>query len=206
MYQSCTFSRAKNLQLRRTVILCCACLVVLYFCFQEQISEKLCCSLTRPRSILSAKVWVTQSLEVYFCAPIHDHAVIAAEWNLLYHLGGNGPWIPKVDGFFGANWSTNYAAEVHIIPETPNRGADTLTPGITCLRYVEDKSFGHEQGYSKLDLWQDEFAKPIARRLLADSGGFAFSSLDIYSLMEICGFETLVRGESPWCDVFPREE
>ena len=110
------------------------------------------------------------------------------------------------DGFFGANWSTNHAAELHIIPETCNRGADTLTPGITCLRYVEDKSFGHNEGYSKLGLWQNKFTKPIARRLSVDSGGFVFSSLDIYSLMEICGFETLVRGDSPWCDVFTREE
>lgn len=22
------------------------------------------------------------------------------DWNILYHLGGNGPWIPKVDGIY----------------------------------------------------------------------------------------------------------
>lgn len=23
------------------------------------------------------------------------------DWNILYHLGGNGPWVPKVDGPLG---------------------------------------------------------------------------------------------------------
>jgi hypothetical protein len=27
------------------------------------------------------------------------------EWNILYHLGGNGPWIPKVDGPFADDLS-----------------------------------------------------------------------------------------------------
>lgn len=27
------------------------------------------------------------------------------DWNILYHLGGNGPWIPKVDGVYGDDLS-----------------------------------------------------------------------------------------------------
>ncbi|KAI9787879.1 MAG: acid phosphatase pho5 [Peltula sp. TS41687] len=27
-----------------------------------------------------------------------DKSIIDKDWNLLYHLGGNGPWIEKVDG------------------------------------------------------------------------------------------------------------
>lgn len=81
-----------------------------------------------------------------------------------------------------------------------------MTPGATCLRYIDDKVFGHDQGYDKLALWQDKFAAPIAQRLSAESGGFDFSSLDIYSMMEMCGFEILARGESPWCQVFTNSE
>jgi acid phosphatase len=110
------------------------------------------------------------------------------------------------DGFFGQNWTADHVAELHVIPESFDRGADTLTPGDTCLRYIEDKTSGHDQGYYKLALWQDKFAKSIAHRLSAESGGFAFSSLDIYSMMEMCGFEILVRGYSPWCEVFTKEE
>jgi acid phosphatase len=81
-----------------------------------------------------------------------------------------------------------------------------LTPGDTCLRYIEDKSSGRDQGYYKLALRQDKFAKHIADRLSSESGGFAFSNLDIYSMMEMCGFEVFVRGDGPWCKVFTREE
>jgi hypothetical protein len=28
--------------------------------------------------------------------PIEEHE--KPRWNILYHLGGNGPWIPKIDG------------------------------------------------------------------------------------------------------------
>jgi acid phosphatase len=110
------------------------------------------------------------------------------------------------NGFFGLNWTTSQVAKLHIIPETSDRGADTLTPSDTCLRYIEDKTSGHDQGYSKLALWQDKFTKPIAHRLSAENGGFAFSDMEIYSMMEMCGFEILVRGESPWCEVFTKDE
>jgi acid phosphatase len=66
--------------------------------------------------------------------------------------------------------------------------------------------FGYDQGYYKLALWQDKFAKPIAHRLSTESSGLAFSSLEIYSMMEMCGFEVLARGHSPWCEVFPKKE
>lgn len=28
---------------------------------------------------------------------------ITKDWNILYHLGGNGPWIQKIDGTVGDN-------------------------------------------------------------------------------------------------------
>ena len=49
------------------------------------------------------------------------------------------------DGFFGLNWTTKHVAKLNVIPETSERGADTLTPGDTCLRYIEDKVSGHEK-------------------------------------------------------------
>jgi hypothetical protein len=29
------------------------------------------------------------------------NTAIQEDWNILYHLGGNGPWIPRKDGPFG---------------------------------------------------------------------------------------------------------
>lgn len=51
----------------------------------------------------------------------------------------------------------------------------------------------------------------IASRLVSDGNhalgdGSFFSDADIYAMQEMCGFETLVRRSSPWCDVFTPED
>ncbi|ETI23289.1 hypothetical protein G647_05089 [Cladophialophora carrionii CBS 160.54] len=110
------------------------------------------------------------------------------------------------DGFFGSEWKTDGSAVLEVIPETVDRGANTLTPGDTCHKYVTDSREGHDKGYIKLAEWQATFSKPISERLAKDAVGVPLSPLDIYGMMEMCGFETLARGSSPWCDVFSRQE
>lgn len=110
------------------------------------------------------------------------------------------------DGFFGSSWEEQLSAKLHIIPEDADRGADTLTPGDTCLRYIEDKAYGHDRGYAELAKWQESFTNPIAERLAEDAGGLSFSPLEVYGMMEMCGFEILARGSSPWCDIFTQQE
>lgn len=39
-----------------------------------------------------------QLLRESICVPAGRHTGIDTEWDLFYHLGGNGPWIQKVDG------------------------------------------------------------------------------------------------------------
>lgn len=109
------------------------------------------------------------------------------------------------DGFFGPEWEATRAAELVVIPEDASRGGNTLTPGDTCSKYRDDPN-GHDYGYGKLEQWQKVYTEPIAQRLERDAVGVEFSHLDIYSMMEMCGFETLARGASPWCDVFTRGE
>lgn len=110
------------------------------------------------------------------------------------------------DGFFGLNWTSREVARLHIIPETSELGGNTLTPGDTCLNYIRDREFGHDYGYHQVAIWQTNFTTPIARRLSAENNNFKFSSMEIYSMMEMCGFEILARGSSPWCDVFSKKE
>lgn len=110
------------------------------------------------------------------------------------------------DGFFGTDWRSDGSAILEIIPEDDDRGANTLTPGDTCYNYGVDEKQGHDLGYIKLAEWQIAFTKPIIGRLSNDAAGATLSPLDIYGMMEMCGFEILVRGKSPWCDVFTREE
>lgn len=110
-------------------------------------------------------------------------------------------------GLFGisSDWVRNDIAEVDVIPESSDRGSDTLTPGDTCLRYIEDTDFGHDYGRNMLARFQNAYIPPIARRLVDEEGNQAvggFTNLEVYSMQEMCGFETLARGSSPWCDVF----
>ncbi|EHY57449.1 hypothetical protein HRR83_002934 [Exophiala dermatitidis] len=109
-------------------------------------------------------------------------------------------------GFFGPDWLSQGTAELEVIPEDEGRGGDTLTPGDTCYEYVTDGEYGHDHGYQKLEEWQRVFTRPIAKRLSQHAQGLDFSYLDVFNMMEMCGFEILARGSSPWCNIFTHEE
>ncbi|RDW72574.1 uncharacterized protein DSM5745_07746 [Aspergillus mulundensis] len=112
-------------------------------------------------------------------------------------------------GLLGLDWEKRGKAELEIIPETFDRRADTLTPGDTCLKYLEDTQEGHDKGINMLAQFQQAYAPAITQRLISEQGNLALGELtniEIFSMQEMCGFETLVRGSSPWCDVFTRED
>ncbi|KAL2830265.1 histidine phosphatase superfamily [Aspergillus cavernicola] len=112
-------------------------------------------------------------------------------------------------GLFGLDWERSRRAVLEVIPETFDRRADTLTPGDTCLRYLEDLENGHDKGIHMLARFQQAYAPAIAERLITEQGNAAlgtFTNLEVFSMQEMCGFETIVRGSSPWCDVFTRSD
>jgi hypothetical protein len=95
------FSRAKYVQFKRTLVLSSAICALLYLFSPVQLSEILClCLSTGLRALPSVSTDgpLFQLLRGYFCVPAGQHIMTGTEWNLFYHLGGNGPWIPKVDG------------------------------------------------------------------------------------------------------------
>lgn len=53
--------------------------------------------------------------------------------------------------------------------------------------------------------YQAVFLKPIRQRL-QEQTSMKFSDKEVWSMMEMCGFETTVRGRSDWCDVFTQSE
>ncbi|KAL8953043.1 MAG: hypothetical protein Q9222_001093 [Ikaeria aurantiellina] len=107
--------------------------------------------------------------------------------------------------FFGLDWDSG-AAKLHIIPETSDLGADTLTPGDTCLKYRKDLLTGHDYGLIQLSKFRSTYLPAISARFQAQNPGIRFTDGEIYSMQEMCGFEILVRGSSPWCDVFTHED
>jgi acid phosphatase len=79
--------------------------------------------------------------------------------------------------------------------ESAEGGADNLTPYHSCPAY--SSSFGSKQSA----VYQEKFTKPIMARLNAQAPGFNFTSDDIYGMMELCGYESVIRGSSPFCDL-----
>lgn len=56
------------------------------------------------------------------CARPTQHVVADTDWNLFYHLGGNGPWIPKVDGVIDARIAPPTGCvvdQVHMVKSFP---------------------------------------------------------------------------------------
>lgn len=111
-------------------------------------------------------------------------------------------------GFFGLDWERTEKAQLQIVPETFERGADTLTPGDTCMNYLDDTVRGHDNGAEMLARFQQSYIPAIAQRLVSENnfGLHNLSNQEVYSMQEMCGFETMVRGTSPWCEVFTEQD
>lgn len=54
--------------------------------------------------------------------------------------------------------------------------------------------------------YRSTYLPAIAARLEKESPGLNFTDSEVYSMQEMCGFETTVRGYSPWCTVFTHNE
>lgn len=108
-------------------------------------------------------------------------------------------------GFFGIDWAS--LADLKVIPETDDLGANTLTPGKTCLNFannVDDQ--GHDYGAKMLFEWRAKYLPPIMERLAKQNPEAHFTESELYSMQELCGFETIAQGTSDWCSVFTKKE
>jgi acid phosphatase len=110
----------------------------------------------------------------------------------------------------GLDWED--IAVLIVIPETAERGGNTLTPGDTCIRYLSDLKLGHNQGYKRLAAFTDTYLPIVATRLegfihnQVSKIPFKLSKSEVYAMQEMCGFEIMARGSSPWCNVFSQDE
>ncbi|KAK7756255.1 hypothetical protein SLS62_001850 [Diatrype stigma] len=79
--------------------------------------------------------------------------------------------------------------------ESEEAGADSLTPYKSCPAY--SGAAGSDQSAVHLE----KFAAPVVARLNALAPSFNFTANDVYGMMELCGYETVIRGSSPFCDL-----
>ncbi|KAK4458568.1 putative histidine acid protein [Cladorrhinum samala] len=86
---------------------------------------------------------------------------------------------------------------INVVPvyEGEQAGADTLAPSDACPRY--QGSAGSKQSAQ----FRDVFTRPIIARLKALAPGFNFTAYDVYGMMELCGYEAVVKGSSPFCNL-----
>jgi acid phosphatase len=81
------------------------------------------------------------------------------------------------------------------ISEDESEGADSLTPYKGCPKY--SSSYGSKQSSQ----FRDVYTKPITARFNDLSPGFNFTAKDIVGMQQLCGYETVIRGSSPFCSL-----
>ncbi|UQC79636.1 histidine acid phosphatase [Colletotrichum lupini] len=81
------------------------------------------------------------------------------------------------------------------IYESEESGADSLTPYKACPAY--SSSAGSKQSA----VYQEKFTKPIIARFNDLAPEFNFTTNDIFGMQQLCGYETVIRGKSPFCNL-----
>ncbi|KAG4440713.1 hypothetical protein IFR05_003807 [Cadophora sp. M221] len=85
--------------------------------------------------------------------------------------------------------------EVVEIYEGEEDGANSLTPYESCPGY--SSSTGGDQSSEFLKV----YTAPPAARFNSAAPAFNFTAEDIYAMSLLCGYETVIRGSSPFCDL-----
>ncbi|KAB8233942.1 putative histidine acid phosphatase [Aspergillus alliaceus] len=97
------------------------------------------------------------------------------------------------DGFI-KGYTLNHTEGMHLVEVEKDTGVDSLTPYKSCPAY--SGSYGSDQSQE----WVEKYTAPIKERLNAQAPNFNFTTTDIVSMFEFCGYETVIRGDSPYCD------
>ncbi|KAI0630488.1 phosphoglycerate mutase-like protein [Trametes polyzona] len=91
-------------------------------------------------------------------------------------------------------------ASLVVVNEGENDSADSLTPHISCPAF--DASMGSVQSGA----WQEKYTEPLIERFNAVAPGFNFTLEDIYGMQQLCGYDTVIRNRTDFCDAFTADE
>jgi len=88
------------------------------------------------------------------------------------------------------------------IYEGDEAGADSLTPYSSC------PAFSSSRGSQQSSTYVKQYTAPILARLRDMAPRFNWTSNDVVAMFEWCGYDTVVRGSSPFCslDLFGPDE
>ncbi|KAI9646256.1 hypothetical protein NHQ30_005696 [Ciborinia camelliae] len=96
-----------------------------------------------------------------------------------------------------ANGLADEASDIEIVQvfEGKNDSANSLTPYKACPAYDSNR------GSDQFAEFKDVYAKPITARFNSMAPAFNFTAEDVYGMALLCGYETVIRGSSPFCDL-----
>ncbi|KAF2274587.1 acid phosphatase-like protein [Westerdykella ornata] len=87
----------------------------------------------------------------------------------------------------------NNSTELVQVPENKAAGANSLTPYKGCPKYSSSAGSKESSEYKAL------YTKPLIERFRNLAPQFNFTSDDIVGMQQLCGYETVIRGSSPFC-------
>lgn len=106
-------------------------------------------------------------------------------------------------GFAGYNYTD--IAEVNVISESPEAGGNSLSPYFCELdEWTECSVPDNTQLNSLYNIAYPEYDEAAIR--LNTEHGLHLTAADIFQLFEIASFDVSAHGDSPWLDVFTRDE
>ncbi|PYH44721.1 putative histidine acid phosphatase [Aspergillus saccharolyticus JOP 1030-1] len=104
--------------------------------------------------------------------------------------------VKSAEGFING-YTNNQSSAIGLVQvaESKSTGADSLTPYKACPAY--SSSYGSDQSSEFIE----HYTRPITARLDALAPKFNFTSDDVTAMFELCGYETVIRGFSPFCSL-----
>ncbi|CDO70128.1 hypothetical protein BN946_scf184783.g12 [Trametes cinnabarina] len=91
-------------------------------------------------------------------------------------------------------------AELVVVNEGENDSANSLTPHVSCPAF--DASMGSVQSGA----WQQKYTAPLVERFNSIAPGFNFTLTDVVGMQQLCGYDTVIRNLTSFCDVFTADE
>ncbi|KAF4163734.1 hypothetical protein CNMCM6936_000446 [Aspergillus lentulus] len=104
--------------------------------------------------------------------------------------------VKTAQGFI-LGYTGNETTQINLtqVGESKHAAANSLTPYQSCPAY--SSSYGSKQSSE----FVSHYTKPIIARLQAQAPSFNFTADDIVAMFELCGYETVIRGSSPFCSL-----
>ncbi|EDR10844.1 phytase, partial [Laccaria bicolor S238N-H82] len=104
-------------------------------------------------------------------------------------------------GFFGYPYEGQYQQSITIEADGFN---NTLAPYKTCPNANDGSKSDRGRWY--LERWATLYLRDARRRLVTQLGGFDLTIEDVYTMQQMCAYETVALGYSKFCELFTEEE